>query len=321
MDDSEFDLEQANDFSFILILPKSGRPFKCRIPAAWIYGLFMSFMLVLISTFGYSYYTKHYSVAKSEYENLEQSFQSQQKQVLKFEEKLQDVEKKILELKKQELEIEHLFRPRNKAKKYTPGQISKIIEDSQLQFDQAVKFKDLGTVEGVRSYLAALETEVSRLQKTIGKKARIAVVYESRFASTPSIWPVYGSIRSGHGYRQHPVHGNVRFHKGIDIPSWFGAPVRGTADGIVEYAGWGGGYGWLVILWHNHGYQTVYAHLSEMLVSMGQTVKKGQLIAKVGSSGLSTGPHLHYEVRRWNEAIRPNPYLDLELFTAVNELW
>jgi murein DD-endopeptidase MepM/ murein hydrolase activator NlpD len=145
--------------------------------------------------------------------------------------------------------------------------------------------------------------------------------YNNWFDETPSIWPIYGYVRSGFGWRNHPLRRSRQFHKGIDIPAWMGAPVQATADGYVEFAGWGGGYGWIVVLSHKFGYKTIYAHLSEIGVNSGRKVFKGQIIGKVGSSGLSTGPHVHYEIRQRQKALEPAPYLDLDLFTAISKLW
>ncbi len=136
------------------------------------------------------------------------------------------------------------------------------------------------------------------------------------FAFVPSIWPLFGKICSAFGYRKHPVLGEGRLHTGVDISAWVGAPVKATADGIVCIAGWTGNYGYLVKITHRKGFSTIYGHASQVLVSVGQHVKKGQVIAQVGSTGMSTGPHLHYEVRRWGFPIRPDPFLSLNLVAA-----
>ena len=99
-----------------------------------------------------------------------------------------------------------------------------------------------------------------------------------------------------------------QFHKGIDIPAWKGAPVQATADGYVEFAGWGGGYGWIVVLSHKFGYKTIYAHLSSRDVQKGETVYRGQKIGEVGNTGRSTAPHLHYEVKYQSQAIDPSEF-------------
>ena len=142
-----------------------------------------------------------------------------------------------------------------------------------------------------------------------------------RFDYTPSINPLYGRRMSRYGWRTHPIKGNRSFHKGMDIASWTGAPIQATADGVVEYAGISGTFGKVVVLQHNYGYRTVYAHCSQLLVDKGDIIKKGQVIAQVGSTGLSTGPHLHYEVRKWRKTLNPQQFLNLDMFTARDRVW
>jgi len=105
--------------------------------------------------------------------------------------------------------------------------------------------------------------------------------------------------------RMNPVVGRVMFHAGADLAAPQGSPVRATATGVVERAGWSGGYGLLVALHHQDGYETRYAHLSQVSVETGQVIEKGQVIGFVGSTGRSTGPHLHYEVRRNGQVLDP----------------
>ncbi|CAN1210225.1 Peptidase M23 [Tumidithrix helvetica PCC 7403] len=110
-------------------------------------------------------------------------------------------------------------------------------------------------------------------------------------------WPVTGAITAGFGWRVHPIDGVRRLHKGIDIAAPMGAPMFAAGDGIVSDAGWdAGGYGNFVEIKHVDGSKTFYAHANRLLVGKGQQVAKGQAIAEVGSTGRSTGPHLHFEV-------------------------
>lgn len=126
----------------------------------------------------------------------------------------------------------------------------------------------------------------------------------------PSGLPVRASaIASGYGTRWHPILGGYRFHAGIDLPAPQGAAVQATAPGSVVGAGWCGGYGWCVTLDHGGGVFTLYGHLSRIDVAAGQGVARGQEIGLVGSTGHSTGPHLHYEVRTNGRPIDPVPYL------------
>ena len=122
----------------------------------------------------------------------------------------------------------------------------------------------------------------------------------------PSIWPTTGVVTSPYGLRW----GGTDFHPGMDIANDMGTPIVATADGVVEYAGWNsGGYGNMVDINHGNGIMTRYGHASQVVVSVGQHVKRGQLIAYMGSTGFSTGPHVHYEVHVNGNRVNPISYL------------
>ncbi len=122
------------------------------------------------------------------------------------------------------------------------------------------------------------------------------------------IWPVYGEISSPFGWRIHPITKRWSFHTGIDIAAPEGTPIFAADSGVVEYAGWKSGYGNFIII--NHGlYKTAYGHLSKIDVFVGQYVTRGELIGRVGNTGISTGPHLHFEVRYRNRYTNPVTYL------------
>lgn len=127
----------------------------------------------------------------------------------------------------------------------------------------------------------------------------------ARIAATPSIWPSEGVVTSRYGWRW----GGTDWHPGIDIADDTGTPIVATADGVVIASGWNGGYGRQVVLDHGYGIRTSYAHNSENVVSVGESVKKGELIAYMGSSGFSTGPHVHYEVQVNGTAVNPASFL------------
>jgi murein DD-endopeptidase MepM/ murein hydrolase activator NlpD len=184
-----------------------------------------------------------------------------------------------------------------------------------------VSSTDFSKVHSLATQLNYLKINALTLEKNMRQHTRQFDMYLAWFRETPSIWPVYGYIRSGYGWRMHPLKRSRQFHKGIDIPAWVGAPVQATANGYVEFSGWGGGYGWMVVLSHQFGIKTFYAHLSEVGVIQGRRVNKGQIIGKIGTSGLSTGPHVHYEIRQRRKALSPSVYLDLDLFTAISKLW
>ncbi|AFY47521.1 metalloendopeptidase-like membrane protein [Nostoc sp. PCC 7524] len=121
--------------------------------------------------------------------------------------------------------------------------------------------------------------------------------------------PSNAPTSSPFGWRVHPILGYRRFHAGLDFAASYGSTIRAADSGTVIFAGWYGGYGKAVIIDHGRGITTLYAHSSELYVTEGQTVQRGQAIAAVGSTGLSTGPHLHFEVRRNGTPVNPADYL------------
>ncbi len=143
----------------------------------------------------------------------------------------------------------------------------------------------------------------------------ILFIPDARLRFTDYLLPVDWSrgmrlISSGFGYRMHPILHYRAFHTGLDLPRPYGSPVKASRDGVVIFADWRGGYGRLIILKHPGGMHTWYGHLSEIKVAVGQKVHAGDLIAKVGSTGISTGPHLHFEVRdRYGNALNPKKFL------------
>lgn len=128
-------------------------------------------------------------------------------------------------------------------------------------------------------------------------------------STTPDMWPVKGSVSSTYGFRSSPGGIGSTYHEGIDIASDYGVPVEATASGTVTQAGWVDGYGYLVEIKHDGGITTRYGHNSALLVSVGQQVEQGTAIALVGSTGNSTGPHCHYEVRIHGDAVDPTYFL------------
>ena len=127
----------------------------------------------------------------------------------------------------------------------------------------------------------------------------------------PSIHPVPGRrICSGYGYRVDPIDRKVRMHWGLDIGAPRGTAILATADGVVSFNGWVAGYGWTVVIDHGFGFKTAYAHCQRILVKNRELVKRGQVVARVGSTGRSISPHLHYEVRVSGMKIDPYTYIN-----------
>ncbi len=165
-----------------------------------------------------------------------------------------------------------------------------------------------------RLYLQSLSLD--DLQALAADKGQMAT-------AMPAILPVdlrkFTHIRSLFGMRLHPVYGYYRHHAGIDLGGRTGDPIYAAGDGFVSRTGWNGGYGYNIVVNHGFGYQTRYAHLSKMLVTNGQWVKRGELIAEMGSTGVSKGPHLHYEVIYRGRPVNPISYFQTDIDPAEFE--
>jgi murein DD-endopeptidase MepM/ murein hydrolase activator NlpD len=161
--------------------------------------------------------------------------------------------------------------------------------------------------------LFASWTAIERTAPTAGTGETVSSYsspIQHRGISVPSRMPLEGAaLTSGFGMRSHPVLGGRRQHQGIDLAAPTGTPVYATADGVIGRADWYSSYGLYISINHGASMETRYAHLSRLAVAAGDSVKKGDLIGYVGSTGRSTGPHLHYEVRVDGLAVNPIPYM------------
>lgn len=160
---------------------------------------------------------------------------------------------------------------------------------------------DAQLIKNVSTKMNRLDRQIYVQIKSFDTLKALAGRQQDRLAHIPAIQPVSETnlrqMASGYGYRIDPIYGTGKFHEGMDFAADIGTPVYATGDARVESAKWHSGYGNLIILDHGYNYTTRYAHLSEMNVRPGQLVKRGDLIGKIGNTGKSTGPHLHYEVR------------------------
>ena len=162
-------------------------------------------------------------------------------------------------------------------------------------------------LEMIEERLSTRRSSIDLLAETMRREFPGAASYASDSAphTTPSIWPAAGYVSSPYGLRFN----GTEFHQGIDIAAEMGTPIVATADGVVTAAGWNGGYGNMVDVDHGGGIVTRYGHASALAVTVGQQVRRGEVIAYVGSTGRSTGPHVHYEVRVNGAPVNPAAYL------------
>ncbi|HUT51777.1 MAG TPA: M23 family metallopeptidase [bacterium] len=184
-----------------------------------------------------------------------------------------------------------------------PAKAAKPLEMDQSQIEQ---------VNNIQLRLARLDRQIQSYELTLQDLEDVWDDRKTVFAVFPSIWPLNGGrITSGFGVRVHPITRKLQRHEGIDIAADPGTPIYAVAPGVVVSAGRTSGYGNAVEIDHGYGISTYYAHARALFVRPGQSVKKGQKIAEVGSTGFSTGPHLHFEVRIRGMQVDPMQYLSV----------
>jgi murein DD-endopeptidase MepM/ murein hydrolase activator NlpD len=166
-----------------------------------------------------------------------------------------------------------------------------------------------GTDEPVDAQVDALVRRVRFEQGSLSEIETALQDQHERLAHLPSIWPVRGWVTSGFGYRRDPFTGRRTEHDGLDIVAPYGTPVVATADGKVIYSGWKSNWGRVVEIDHGNGLVTFFAHLRSTSVEVGATVTRGQQVGRLGSSGRSTGAHLHYGVKRKGSWVNPRSYI------------
>lgn len=170
---------------------------------------------------------------------------------------------------------------------------------------------------GLQEQLETIELKVAELKDLLGFEGEfdlpefaLPAGFSTQGDGIPSIYPTFGEISDGWGMRLSPFTNEPEFHTGLDIANKIGTAVYATADGIVTKSHFESGFGKVIIVMHTDGYQTLYGHLYTLKVKVGDAVHKGQIIALIGNTGMSTGPHLHYQISRDGEAINPSAYLN-----------
>jgi murein DD-endopeptidase MepM/ murein hydrolase activator NlpD len=175
------------------------------------------------------------------------------------------------------------------------------------------KAEEIKELEEIKGNLLMVQKEIKDVRKQLGGQKKI-------FKYIPSIFPVLGGgyVISGFGFRRDPFNHKISEHGGLDIVNIPGTPIKAAGDGIVKFAQEGGGRGLFVEIQHKFGFSSQYLHLSAIHVDAGDVVHKGQIIGRLGTTGRSTGPHLHYEVRVNNVPIDPAPFITLDRVTKLS---
>jgi murein DD-endopeptidase MepM/ murein hydrolase activator NlpD len=291
-------------------------PLTLKISAALL-GIF----LICSSFFVYDYLKNRKRVA--ELQHLGREKQSRQAELHSVVEKISHLEEQVGRLKEMEKQIKKDFHEVNemkKLKKIVPAVKKKPLPAREKEPVQMLRSPQPG-VSGLeeerprlmgrlRRDLFELEKEVSLRERTLAEFREFLDAQKSILMAVPSLWPVWGRITSAFRETRISASLGTRAHAGVDISAPPGTPVVAAGDGVVVSAGKESEYGLLVSLDHGYGYTTLYGHLKDFCVEPGDKVCKGQILGTVGSSGNSTGPHLHYEVRMYGDPVNPVRFLN-----------
>ncbi|MBI3951164.1 MAG: peptidoglycan DD-metalloendopeptidase family protein [Acidobacteria bacterium] len=194
------------------------------------------------------------------------------------------------------------------------NQVRQIAAEMGLSLDEDLKTERKNSETGVGgpSTLDSFASELDRIASKLTLLRKNLGAEKVRLATTPKGWPASGRVNSRYGTRRDPFGRGYEFHSGVDIDTGYGRPVRATADGVVIYAGYQGGYGKLVVADHGRGIRTFYGHLSHITVSVSTRVQRGDQVGRVGSTGRATGAHVHYEIRVKDRPINPRKFSSAE---------
>jgi murein DD-endopeptidase MepM/ murein hydrolase activator NlpD len=259
----------------VMVIPHSDvRSIKIKLPSV---GIIASIVMWAIGTI----YVFSVAVDTLEYSKMKEKLGYYSSQFI-------ELQSTISSLKQTEVEFKRIFSLHSKEK---------ILENLDTSDSGSIDMEDL-------------KKQIRITMESVGEIKDYLSEQRDVYVATPRGWPVDGHITSPYGPREHPMTGAKEFHGGVDIAAEPGRPVTATAEGIVSFAGWSGANGNLVVIEHGFGFSTFYAHNKKVAVKTGQRVKRGDVIGYIGSTGSSTGPHVHYEVWRDGRSTNPKVYLE-----------
>ncbi len=288
--------------TFMLIPHDAARPLQWELSRQVLSGLAVGFALFLMgfAVISFLFYSSQEDIRKAD--RLKQESQEKQKTIEMLKQEIEKIEEQQDAIAQKQNQLKRLMGIKSEnTYSPEPSRGGKGGIDRQVQsFGNAATLQQTGEI---RTKLARQEKELDELLAQVNNN-------NEYFRHFPNQWPVQGDITSGFGWRKSPFGGkSTTFHEGIDIANNSGTPIVAAADGTVTFAGWKGAYGKLVEIDHGYGYMTKYGHNSALLVAVGDKVKKGEEIARMGNTGRSTGPHLHFTVVKDGETYDPLIYL------------
>ena len=298
-------------FWTLSIIPHCGKsPRIFRVSRRHISILTAAFSLMILSLgyLTYEFFQRHatdqeMAVVLKEKAELEARLDEMERQARDFEKRIEAVTAEEMQFR-DIAGLEGIYPEVRRAGIGGPGMDFRAMEDVDW-LDASTGERSTASLER----LSDLNRRVDLVFRSLVESVKQMEYNQGKFSRTPSIWPTTGRISSRFGVRRHPIFGGLRPHEGIDIYASKGTPIVATADGKVVRAGWKPGYGLTLLIDHESGYQTFYAHCSKLKKKKGDVVKRGDVIALVGNTGITTGSHLHYEVRIDGRSVDPTHYI------------
>lgn len=318
-DEKKPEIKESPEYTIKFIPPNGGDVKKIHLSARNLkIGVASAAVgaLLFVGAFSYSVYSTFAAQSgQSEIRELREVNTIQQEQLLQLSKKANDLQDEMEQLKQIENELRQMTgmapaKDGNAPAEQNPdasgngdgkhdGQGGPVVQPDLNNIGQVLTLVEQGLTQR-RESLMDLQQHIKDRQEKLGYNPLMGS------STTPSIWPAHGDVSSPFGLRWN----GSDFHPGIDIANDAGTPILATADGVVTTAGWNdGGYGNMVDIDHGNGIMTRYGHAMQVVVTPGQYVRRGQVIAYMGSTGFSTGPHVHYEVRIGGEPVNPASYL------------
>ncbi|MCP4397951.1 MAG: M23 family metallopeptidase [bacterium] len=300
----------------LIVVPDATSEFKqIKVPYLLTRGLIVLSVVFVLSVAGLSFYmVTHYNdmlKLSTELPELRKNTHSQKNLLDRYEHDISELRQMVSRLKLVNAKLMLMAGVENPMDasvnlavggfEETPG-ISSLAEgglQEEMEKNMRAKISNLDQLKGT----AADQEELSQRMMEFFQDQ------QSLLDSTPSVWPVKGWVTSGFGTRKSPFTGKRTAHSGLDIATKSGTPIIAPANGIVSFAGTKGAFGKVMVIDHGNSYTTFYAHCKTLLKKVGDKVKRGDQIAKVGNTGRSTGSHLHYEVRVNGVTLNPNKYI------------
>ncbi|MGE5544886.1 MAG: M23 family metallopeptidase [Bacillota bacterium] len=299
--------KRKNEKLTVLLIPNSGAKAKRlslshrQIKGALMGIVFMSVLLVLA---GLTIYQGRHTL--SEAMRIKAQHEEQKRLVTELNNKLLEMEKQRERIEKQQEQIRKL------VGSPTLSSINPATNPSRGNMGGVSRTERPDDLQTISKEISSLQFLLNEREKETLTLLNLATNNINKLRSIPNHWPLGGEITSTFGWRGSPFsrsRSSREFHDGIDIAAPYGSEVHAAADGVVIEAGWVAGWGRIIKIRHNGGLVSVYAHNSRILVKPGDSVTKGTVIAKVGSSGRSTGPHLHFTIEKDGKAVDPMIYL------------